>query len=139
MKDDARDLRSPPVPDQDSAPYWDALNRHEIVMQHCQSCGAYRCPPLPACHICGSIRFGWEQAGNDGVVYSWITVRHPVGTLDAGELPATFATVDFGHGCRLVTRYFGSTPVRIGAPVCADFLSHGEWTELVVRPTEDEP
>jgi hypothetical protein len=139
MSGNAYVARSVPVSDQDSAPYWEALSRHEILMQQCESCGARRCPPLPACHVCGSTQFAWERAARGGVVYSWITVRQAVGTLDISELPATFTTVDFGHGARLVTRYLGGAAVEIGAAVRADFIRHGEWTELVVRPAEEMP
>lgn len=128
--------RGGPTPDQDSAPFWDALRRREIVMQRCGSCEAYRCPPLPSCYVCGSVRFDWETADGAGVVYSWITVRQPLGNLTAAELPVVFATVEFAHGCRLVTRYLGGERAEIGAPVVADFVHHDTWTELVVRPVE---
>jgi uncharacterized OB-fold protein len=126
--------RRGPTPDQDSAPFWSALDEHRIVMQHCGSCGTYRCPPLPACHVCGATEFTWEDADDAGVVYSWIGVRHPVGGLSADELPVVFATVEFAHGARLVTRYLGGERATIGEPVLADFVAHDTWTELVVRP-----
>ncbi len=128
--------RKGPVPDHDSAPFWAALEDRRIVMQHCRSCGSYRCPPLPACQVCGAGEFDWEDADGSGVVYSWITVHRPVGNLVADELPVTFATVEFEHGCRLVTRYLGPDPIRIGAAVQSDYVPHEGWTELVVRTEE---
>jgi uncharacterized protein len=126
--------RRGPTPDQDSAPYWAALAERRIVMQHCDSCGTYRCPPLPACHVCGATGFTWEDAEGTAEVYSWITVHRPVGGLTAAELPVVFATVEFAHGCRVVTRYLGGDRATIGEPVQADFVPHDTWTELVVRP-----
>lgn len=123
-----------PTIDQDSAPFWAALRRKEIVFQQCESCGTYRCPPLPSCHVCGSTGYDWETAEGTGVVYSWIAVHQPLGNLAAADVPVVFATVEFAHGCRLVTRYLGGQPVLIGEPVRADFVDHGTWTELVVRP-----
>lgn len=124
-----------PARDADSEPYWAALERHEIVVQQCASCGAHRCPPLPACPVCGATGTRESTAGGDGVVYSWIVVRRPVGTVTAEELPVTFATVEIEHGCRLVGRLLDDDGSRIGAAVRAAFVDHDDWTELAFRST----
>lgn len=130
----AQPMRGGPVADRDSAPFWAALGRHELVAQCCGACRAYRCPPLPACHVCGAATFTWERLDGAGTVYSAIIVRHPIGSLTAAELPVAFATIEFAHGCRLVARVLGNAAVELGAPVQADFVHHEAWTELVVRP-----
>ena len=125
--------RNPPTRDRDSAPFWDGLDGHRIVIQHCGNCGKDRCPPMSACPWCGSTEYTWSDSAGVGVVYSWITAHRPVGNLVEEDLPVTFATVEFEPDCRLVTRYLGPSPISIGAPVVADFISHDGWTELVVR------
>jgi uncharacterized OB-fold protein len=106
-----------------------------ILLQQCTTCGAHRCPPLPACPACGATGARWHSVGGDGVVYSWIVVRRPVGTVTAEELPITFATVEIDHGCRLVGRLLDADGARIGAAVSAAFVDHGDWTELAFRST----
>jgi uncharacterized protein len=133
MTDTTLPARPGPVIDRDSRPFWEGLARGDIVVQHCASCSAYRCPPLSACHVCGSTRFDWETIDGVGSVYSWIRVQHPVGSLVADELPVVFATVDFAHGIRLVARVLEADGIAIGMRVQADFAAHDSWTELVAR------
>ena len=49
-----------PVPDLESAPYWEACRRHELRFQRCGDCGTFRFPPNPICHAC---RYFWRQNG----------------------------------------------------------------------------
>jgi uncharacterized OB-fold protein len=125
--------RSGPAIDEDSRPYWEGLSRHEILLQRCLSCGSYRCPPLPACLACGSTDVEWEVSARIGVIYSFVIARYPVGGITDEELPVVFATVEIEHGCRLVARYVGGPNTRIDADVRADFVDHGDWTELIFR------
>jgi uncharacterized OB-fold protein len=125
--------RSGPTIDEDSRPYWEALSRHEIALQHCISCGNLRCPPLPACLACGSTDVKWAVSDGLGIIYSFVVARYPVGGLTDEELPAVFATVEIEGGCRLIGRYVGSPNPSIGANVRADFIDRGEWTELIFR------
>jgi uncharacterized OB-fold protein len=125
--------RRGPAVDEDSRLYWDALSRHEIALQHCSSCGSYRCPPLPACLVCGSTDVEWARSSGRGVIYSFVVARHPVGAIAAEELPVVFATVEIEGGCRLVTRYVTGPAPRIDADVQAGFVEHRDWTELVFR------
>ena len=39
--------------DRDSAEWWEALRRHELVIQRCDDCGAWRWPPRAICGECG--------------------------------------------------------------------------------------
>ncbi|CAM5703123.1 hypothetical protein LSPH24S_01463 [Lysinibacillus sphaericus] len=34
-----------PLKTQDNQPYWDAADRHELMLQKCQTCHAYNHPP----------------------------------------------------------------------------------------------
>lgn len=65
-----------PFPDRDSAPWWDALARHELVQQRCDSCGRWRWPPREMCGGCGSFAWSWQPIASTGEVASWITTHH---------------------------------------------------------------
>jgi uncharacterized OB-fold protein len=125
---------SGPVPDEDSAPYWAGLRERRIQLQKCAVCGEVRFPRMPACPACGSP--AWEElaAAGTGRVYSWIVVHRPLGTLTPEDLPCTLATVELDEGCRVLARLTAEYEVMTDLPVTADFVDHGEWTELVFLP-----
>ena len=65
-----------PHPDRDSAPWWEALARHELVFQRCARCRAWRFPSRAVCNRCGSFDHEWEAASGDGTVASWVMNHH---------------------------------------------------------------
>jgi uncharacterized OB-fold protein len=67
-----------PLPelDADSAPFWQAAVRGELVVQRCSDCSSRRNPPRPMCPVCGSLAFGWDQLSGRGRVWSFV-VPHP--------------------------------------------------------------
>lgn len=68
-----------PLKDYDNAPYWDAADRHELVLQKCQKCDHYNHPPGPTCAKCGSYENEWENMGSDvqGKVFTYIISHRP--------------------------------------------------------------
>src|SRR5690349_8912804 len=100
--------RPAPVADADSADFWEGLAAGEIRLQRCRACGAVRFPPLPGCPACGGDATETVVSSGRGRVYAWITVRRPVGTITADELPCTIATVELPEGPRLVGRLTGT-------------------------------
>ena len=65
-----------PYPDRDSAPWWAAIARHELVQQRCDACGTWRWPPRVMCSACGSFDWSWQPVLPTGTVVSWITTHH---------------------------------------------------------------
>jgi uncharacterized OB-fold protein len=133
----ATQVRSGPVPDEDSRPYWDALVEHRILLQTCQTCGRVRCPPLPACGSCGGTAAVTSYASGDGAVYSWIRIHRSLGSISAAEVPCSIVTVELEEGCRLVGRLTSDDAPAIGAPVTATFVTHADWIELTFTPCGD--
>jgi uncharacterized OB-fold protein len=127
-------VTSPPVPDEDSAPYWDALREHRLRLQKCANCGEVRFPPMPGCPNCGSPESKLLFGAGTGEVYSWIVVRRPFGTFTEADLPAVIATVELDEGCRVLGRLHTTKPVSAGLRVVARYVDHDEWTELAFDP-----
>ena len=71
-------MTGPPAPitDRDSLPWWEALARHEFVLQRCDSCAAWRWPARAICNRCGSFDWSWQQPSGRATVASWIVTRH---------------------------------------------------------------
>ena len=64
-----------PLPDRDSAPWWQALADHRLLLQRCTSCGTPRSAPRAVCNACGSFDRELREASGRGTVPTW-TVSH---------------------------------------------------------------
>ena len=69
--------RPVPVPDELSAPYWEAAARHELALPRCATCGQLDLPPEIVCRRCGSTTPDWSYAASAGTgsLRSWTVVR----------------------------------------------------------------
>lgn len=119
-----------PVPDEDSAPFWEALRAHEVLLQKCANCTRVRFPPMPGCPYCGSPAAEHVKSSGSGKVYSWIVAHRPVGTLKEAELPCTIATIELDEGCRMLGRLDTAVQPEMNLPVAPRFIDHADWTEL---------
>jgi uncharacterized OB-fold protein len=130
-----------PVPDEDSALYWAALQDHRILLQQCASCAETRSPRMPGCPRCGSESFQDVAARGTGTIYSWVVIHRPLGGLTAEQLPRTILTVELDEGCRVLGRLVTGNPaaVRPEAAVTAVFVDHDDWTELAFELAEAGP
>jgi len=137
MRDLKDSIRSGPVMDEDTTAFWKALARHVIELQRCGTCGEVRFPPMPTCPRCAGAEFKCIEVSGRGDIYSWITVRRPLGTIAESELPCTIATVELDEGCRMIGKLARGAVPSIGDPVVAQFIEHEGWTELAFAPTSE--
>jgi hypothetical protein len=110
-----------PTPDRDSAPYWAALARGTLQLQHCRKCGHWTWPPRPVCSGCQEESLEWQPVKGTGEVYSWV-VAHRAYTPDLATLvPYTIALVrlDEQNDIFIPGRLFGTVTPRQGLPVRA--------------------
>ena len=82
-----------PEPDADSAPYWEAARRHELVVQRCGGCGALRHPPRIACPYCLDERSEWTRASGRGTIYTFVRIAHAVLPQWRGRPPYNVAQI----------------------------------------------
>lgn len=114
-----------PLPDDDSAAYWEAAARGELRMQRCASCRAWRFPPRPRCPHCGSDAMAWERVSGRGVIYSFVVAHAPVLPAFAARVPFAVVLVELEEDPQL--RVVGNllevplSALRIGMPVRVDF------------------
>jgi uncharacterized OB-fold protein len=113
--------RPAPRPTEDSAVYWDAVARHELVAQRCAVCAQLRHPPRPMCPHCRSLEWQEQHLTGTGTLYSYAVLHHP--RSSAFEYPVLAALVDLDEGVRIVTNLVGVEPadIRIGMRVTVEF------------------
>jgi uncharacterized OB-fold protein len=98
-------------------PFWDALERGELVVPECQACRRRFFTPEPLCIHCGAAGWTWVTSPGTGTVYS-VSVVHQ-GVNDDHDLPFALAAVDLDDGWTILTQVVGTDPaaVRIGLRV----------------------
>jgi uncharacterized OB-fold protein len=128
--------RPVPVPDTDSAPFWEACRERRLTVQECTSCGKRRFPPVGVCHRCRGWDFEWVEVA-DGTVYSWVVVHHsPIESLRQA-LPYVVAVIDLGDGVRMPTQLVGIEPGDVEADMDVTVTwqeIQGETTLPLFRP-----
>jgi hypothetical protein len=113
-----------PRPDRDTAPFWEAQRNHELRLQRCSGCGAFRFPVTPLCPDCRSFDFEWALCSGRGTVYSYTVVQHQ--THPAFPVPYTILLVEMEEGPRMVAQLRASdgSVVGIGMPVRVEWEDH---------------
>lgn len=122
------------MPDALSAPYWNALVDHRVLVQVCNECGRQRIVRLPACPYCAAEGGEDLEVPGTGVVYSFVRVHRPLTPAAADEAPYCVAAVDLDGGGRIFGRVEPPEAVVIGMRVTPVFVDHEAWTELRFAP-----
>jgi uncharacterized OB-fold protein len=112
--------------------FWEALRRHELVVQHCKSCGTFQFGPEWICHSCRSFDLGWRRVVGRGRIYSWERVWHPVHPVLKEACPYIVVLVEIpeAQNVRMIGNLLGD-PLQepsFGAEVEAVFEDHETHT-----------
>lgn len=129
-----------PVPDPESAPFWEAAGRGQLMIQRCNACGTVRFPATTYCPSCRSDDYGWVNASGRGRVFSWIVVRHPVpASAYKNDVPYVVALVTLDEGPRMVANIIGCAPDSITADmrVSVSFADAAEGFKIPVFQPEN--
>lgn len=94
--------------DRDTAGFFEAARRGELVVRACASCGAFLHLPRAYCRTCGSFDGHWQVVSGRGRLHSWTVVEHQV--HPAYSTPYTIVLVDVDEAPGV--RYVGSIPGR---------------------------
>ncbi|MQY02866.1 Zn-ribbon domain-containing OB-fold protein [Actinomadura macrotermitis] len=124
-----------PEEDRDSAPWWEAVRRHELTVQRCEGCGTPRFPARAVCNRCRSLEYTWVPARGTGRVYSWI-VNHQVFARPMAELvpfPVLLVRLDDGDDLLMYGNLVDgdAAELREGLPVEAVFADDDEGATVV--------
>ncbi len=102
-------------------PFWDALRRHELLIQRCKGCGEYQWYPRANCIHCGARDLEWAKCSGRGKIYSYTIIEMVIGNspLFNKELPFAVALIDLDEGPRVYAMMTDCylNEVKIDAPV----------------------
>ena len=102
-----------PIPSELSTPFWEACRRHELVIQRCQSCKAFRFPPAILCPECLVDRTEWTRVSGRGKVFSFVIFHRVYHPAFEADLPYAVALVELEEGLRLVSNIVGCPPEQV--------------------------
>ncbi len=108
-----------PVPDEHSAPFFEATVRGELLLQHCDACGRWMWPVRFRCIDCMSAEVAWRPASGRGIVYTFTVIHQLFHPGFAAEVPYNVAVIDLDEGVRCYSTVVGvaNDDLRIGDPV----------------------
>ena len=110
-----------PAADRDSAEWWSALARHELVQQRCDDCGRWRWPARVMCGECGSFAWSWQPISGRGTVTSWITTHHAFLPGFSAPYHTVFVRLDEQDDIVMPGTWFGDGAPVTGMAVRAHF------------------
>ena len=107
-----------PEPTLESAPYWEGLRQHTLLLQHCAACGKVRHYPRALCDACYSTACEWRAASGDGAIHSWTIAQHAFHPGFKDAVPYALVLVDLSDGVRLNAPFRGAvSALRVGLAV----------------------
>jgi len=133
-----------PIADRVTAPFWDAVGQHRLILQRCLECGEFQHYPRPFCISCMSERIEWVEASGRGRIHSMTVSRRQAHQAFAHSIPLVVALVDLEEGVRMMTNIVGSGALesRIEDDVEVVFVEVEEGIVLprfqLVQPPEGE-
>ena len=112
-------LKPLPVIDEETRPWWEALQRHELYVQKCRDCGDLRYHPRAQCTSCLSPRTEWVRCSGRGKVYTFTATYQNPGAGFRESLPYIMAWVELDEGVKMLTNVVECRPedAKIGMPV----------------------
>jgi uncharacterized OB-fold protein len=89
-------VRPVPVPDETSAPFWEAAAAHELTAARCSRCRAFTIPIDVVCPHCHSTdpAFAFEPVTGRGAVRSWTTMNQSFLPGFADDVPFVLVDVE---------------------------------------------
>jgi uncharacterized protein len=128
----AQYLKPLPRSTPESAPFWEACQRHSLELQQCSACRRFWFPPSNRCPHCLSDEWQWSPVSGKGEVFTFTVFHRAYHKGFTDEIPYAVAVVELEEGPRLVSNIVGCSPddVKVGMPVSVIFEDVTEDTTL---------
>ena len=97
------------------AEFREGLERGQLLVQHCATCGRVGMYPRYACPFCQSASLGWRRASGRGILHSFTVLRMGAPEGFEVDLPYAMGVVKLEEGVQLLARLIPQ--------------SNGEWND----------
>jgi hypothetical protein len=125
-----------PKPSAESAPFWAAANRGELVIQRCVTTGRYFFYPRTYSPFVTGGDTEWVKVSGQAKLYSYIIDYRPPPAFGPG--PNVIAVVELAEGPRMMTNLVGVEPdptmLPLDMELTVEFDQRGEQAVPVFRP-----
>ena len=100
-------------------PFFEGAKQHELRLQRCTGCGAYRFPARSICSDCLSTEAHWVAVSGRGEIFSFNVMHQVYHPGFASEVPYAVVIVRLAEGAKMLSNLVGVSPrdIRIGMPV----------------------
>jgi uncharacterized OB-fold protein len=119
-----------PTPDEETAPFWDGVNRDALLIKRCNACEEFHFYPRPFCPRCWSTDVEWYEASGRATLYTWSVVHENDLPPFNERLPYVAALVNLEEGPRMMTNV-------VDCPF--DALEADMALEIVFEQVSDDP
>lgn len=130
-------MKAAPRPTPETAPYWEAANRGELLIQCCDACRRAFFYPRSACPHCGSTAVTWVKASGRATLHTYLINHRPAPGFEA-DAPYAIAVVELEEGPRMMTNIVGvpNTPehLELDMPLEVRFEARGDQMVPVFTP-----
>lgn len=126
-----------PLRTRDTAFFWEAVDRGELVIQRCDDCNALRHPPAPMCPGCQSLAWRAQPMSGRGRVHSFTVVHQPA--VPPFVYPNAIALIELEEGVRVLSQLVDIDPadIALDLPVTVSFETVEEGLVLpLFRPAQ---
>ena len=126
-----------PVSPELTKPFWEAAQRHELVMPRCKKCDHFFFYPREECPRCFSRDHEWSRVTGKGRLHSYTIIRQPANPAFRADAPHVYALVQLDEGPRMVTNIVECEfdDLRVDMPVEAVYDDvTPEWTLVKFKP-----
>ena len=127
-----------PLPDAESAPFFEGAREGRLMLMRCKDCGTPRLPSRQHCDECLSSDYEWFAASGRGTVRTFGVMHQRYHPGFAADLPYNIAIIELEEGPRLPANVVGvaNADLRVGLPVVVEWEHHEDVTLPKFRPRE---
>jgi len=118
-------MRPLPLPDDASAPFWQAASEGRLAIQRCNACRRWNHAPSMLCPSCGSGDLGFEDVSGKGSLFSWTVIKEAPAPGFRDRVPLIVGIVELAEQPHLLlaANILGvdEAGLRLGMPLAVEF------------------
>jgi uncharacterized OB-fold protein len=115
-------------------PFWEGTRAHQLVLQRCAVCAAYRFPPQVLCRACLAEAHDWVPTSGRATVYSFVVQHRPATPAFTADVPYVVAAVALEEGPLMLTNIVGCAPADVTVGMAVEVAFTDATDEITLYP-----